>query len=102
MNHSFRLLVDLLEDRCLARLGSGARFVALISAARAGRVALIWPARTGCRGRGEAQEGFAQLEVAVPSWPVQYVCRGQEEADEPGHYRDGPAQAVGHDRGHDR
>lgn len=45
------------------------RFVALISAARAGRVALIWPARTGCRGeRGEAQEGFAQLEVAVPSW----------------------------------
>jgi hypothetical protein len=34
-----------------------------------GRVALIWPARTGCRGeRGEAQEGFAQPGVAVPSW----------------------------------
>jgi len=29
-----RLLVDLLQDRCLARLGSGARFVALTSAAR--------------------------------------------------------------------
>src|SRR5438552_302001 len=46
----------------------GARFVALISAARAGRVALFWPARTGRRDeRGEAQEGSVQLEVAVPS-----------------------------------
>jgi hypothetical protein len=55
--YSSRLLVDLSQDRCLARLGLGARLVALISAARAGRVALIWPARAGRRGQGEAQEG---------------------------------------------
>src|SRR3954454_2203883 len=32
-------------------------------------VALIWPARAGRRSTelGEAQDGFAQLEVAVPS-----------------------------------
>ena len=36
----------------------------------------------GRRGQGEAQEGFAQLEVAVPSSPFDQVCRGQEEADE--------------------
>lgn len=39
-----RLLVPLTQDRCLARLGPGARAVALTSAAHAGRVALIWPA----------------------------------------------------------
>jgi hypothetical protein len=51
--HSHRLLVDLCQDRCLARLGLGTRFVALTSAAHAGRVALIWPARAGCcRGMG--------------------------------------------------
>jgi hypothetical protein len=67
--HSFRLLADLPWDRCPARLGPGARSVAVISAACAGRVVLIWPARAGCRSeRGEAQEGFALLEVAVPSW----------------------------------
>jgi hypothetical protein len=67
------------------------RSVALNAAARAWRVALIWPVRPGRRGQGEAQEGFAQLEVAVPSLPFGQVCRGQEEADEPGHHRDGPA-----------
>jgi hypothetical protein len=36
----------------------------------------------GRRGQGEAQEGFAQLEVAVPSSPFDQICRGQEEADE--------------------
>ena len=41
--------------------------VALIAAARAWRVALIWPARAGRCGQGEAQEGFEQLEVAMPS-----------------------------------
>jgi hypothetical protein len=72
---SIRLLVDLPQDRRLARLGLGARFVALNSAARAGRVALIWPARTGrCPGQGEAQEGFAQLEVAVPSLAPQSLA----------------------------
>jgi hypothetical protein len=31
-------------------------------------VALIWSARAGCcLGQGEAREGFAQLEVALPS-----------------------------------
>jgi transposase len=49
-----------------------------------------------------AQEGFAQLEVAVPSWPVGHAGTRQEGADEPGHHRDGPAQALSHDRGHDR
>ena len=39
-----RLLVPLTQDRCLARLGPGARVVALIAAAHARRVALIWPA----------------------------------------------------------
>lgn len=39
-----RLLVSLTAGPGLARLGSGARVVALISAAHAGRVALIWPA----------------------------------------------------------
>jgi DDE domain len=33
-SHSHRLLVDLPQDRCLARLGLGARLVALISVAR--------------------------------------------------------------------
>src|SRR5512146_278918 len=98
--HYFRLLVDLPQDRCLARLGSGAWFVALFSAACAGRVALIWPARTGYRhGRGEAQEGSVQPGVAVPSWLAKISIIGQEEQDEPRDHRDGPAQARGHDRG---
>jgi hypothetical protein len=59
----------LTQDRCLARLGPGARAVALIAAAHAGRVALIWPAQSRASlGPGEAQEGFAQLEAALPSW----------------------------------
>jgi hypothetical protein len=40
-----RLLVSLLYGRCLARLGLGARAVALTSAAHACRVALSWPAQ---------------------------------------------------------
>jgi hypothetical protein len=63
-----RLLVSLLYGRCLARLGLGARAVALIAAAHACRVALIWLAQPGVAlGRGETQEGFALLEVALPS-----------------------------------
>src|SRR4051812_42288627 len=63
-----RLLVPLTQDRCLARLSPGARAVALISAVHAGRVALIWPAQSRASlGPGEAQEGFAQLEAALPS-----------------------------------
>ena len=46
------LLVSLRVGPILARLGLGARPVALISAAHAGRVALIWPARVGCRWMG--------------------------------------------------
>jgi hypothetical protein len=81
-----------------ARSKLGTRFVALISAARAGRVALIWPARTGCRDeRGEAQEGSVQLEVAVPSWLGKISMIGQEEQDEARDHRDGPAQTLGHD-----
>jgi len=45
MVHAHRLLVSLRYDRCLARLGLGARAVALTSAAHASRVALIWPAQ---------------------------------------------------------
>ena len=47
-----RLLVSLTQDRCLARLGLGARPVALTSAAHAGRVAL-----NGLRGPGVALSG---------------------------------------------
>jgi hypothetical protein len=44
INTPLGLLVSLTQDRCLARLGPGARVVALIAAAHARRVALIWPA----------------------------------------------------------
>jgi len=79
---SIRLLVDLPQDRRLARLCLRARFVALNSAARAGRVALIWPARTGrCPGQGEAQEGLcaARSSGALPS-PRSHWRSGREDA----------------------
>jgi hypothetical protein len=44
-----RLLVLLTLGPVLAGFGLGVRSVALTSAAHAGRVALIWPARTGRR-----------------------------------------------------
>src|ERR1700733_6085849 len=67
--HHLRLLRDLAQDRCLARLGPGARRDALslrLPASVIG-VALIWPAVSPGAVRGEARKGFAQLEVAVPS-----------------------------------
>jgi hypothetical protein len=54
-----RLLVSLLLGPDLARLGPGARLVALIAAAHAGRVALIWPARAGRRqGQERLKKGL--------------------------------------------
>ena len=62
------------QDRCLARLGPGARLVALIAAAHAvGDRLVVGPcgslmacAGRAPQGRQEAQEGSAQLEVALP------------------------------------
>src|SRR5262249_54489832 len=77
---SIRLLVDLPQDRCLARLGSGARLVALNSAARAGRVALIWPARARVPWAGRGSRGVcsARSSGALPARPAQSGF-GQEE-----------------------
>ena len=54
------------------------------------------------RERGEAQEGFVQLEVALPSWLVMTARSSRRNWDEPGGHRHGPAQALGHDRGDGR
>jgi hypothetical protein len=65
-----RLLVSLPQDRCPARLGPGARAVALTSAAHAGRVALSWPARSGRRpraGRGARGVCSARSSGALPA-----------------------------------
>src|SRR5580700_3373651 len=66
-----RLLRDLAQDRCLARLGPGARRDAPTLRLPTGvmGVALSWPAVSQGPVRGEARKGFAQLEVAVPSLP---------------------------------
>ena len=61
---------SLLSDRCLAGFGLGARFVALISAAHAVRVALIWPALAGRRlwaGRGSRAVCAARSSGALPA-----------------------------------
>src|SRR3954447_12479848 len=61
--------------------GPGARAVALNSAAHAGRVALNWPAQSRAPpGRLEAQEGFARLEVALPSRLDEPLDRASEDA----------------------
>jgi hypothetical protein len=67
--HRHRLLVSLTHDRCLARLGLGTRPVALISAAHGTRCGshLACAGRVSFMERREAQEGFAMLEVALPS-----------------------------------
>jgi len=75
-----------------------------LSAAHAGRVALIWPARAGRRFDGRSgSEGNVQLEVAVPSsLDVAAAARiggpdGQDTGGSgggTGRGRDGPAQAV--------
>src|ERR671911_2019481 len=64
-----RLLRDLAQDRCLARLGPGARRDALNQRLPTGviGVALIWLAVSLGTARGEAGKGFVLLEVAVPS-----------------------------------
>ena len=77
---TMRLLRDLAQDRCLARLGPGARRGALSLRLPAGviGVALSWHAFSPGTARGEARKGFAQLEVAVPSSP-DITRRGEEE-----------------------
>src|SRR5262245_61567704 len=68
--HAHRLLVLLLLGPGLARFGPGVRLVALISAAHAGRVALIWPARAGCRfraRRGSRRVCRTRSSVALPA-----------------------------------
>src|SRR5688572_11193691 len=65
-----RLLVSLRVGPDLARLGPGARLVALISAAHAGRVALIWPVRAGRRSRarrGSRRVCHTRSSVALPA-----------------------------------
>ena len=54
---------------------------ALNAAAHGSRVALIWPARPRAPHRaGEAQEGIALLEVAVPSSSTTPLVRAKEAA----------------------
>jgi len=58
------------EDRCLARLGPGARRNARLAAAHPFTdVALFRLADRRAPWRGVAQEGRAQLAVAVPTSP---------------------------------
>jgi len=106
MIHARRLLVVLPLGPILARLGPGARLVALISAAHACRVALIWPARAGVAGPGEAQEGFVRLEAALPS-RLDNQHRTERGRTNEVHirsrgHRHGPAQALSNRRGHVR
>ena len=76
----FRLLVPLTQDRCLARLGPGARVVALISAAHAGRVALIWPAYPGRRqGQERLKRGLPSSKPRCPPGSTTTTVRASEE-----------------------
>jgi hypothetical protein len=62
-----RLPVSLRVGPDLARLGPGARLVALIAAAHAGRVALIWPARAGRRqGQERLKKGLSHSKQRCP------------------------------------
>jgi hypothetical protein len=68
--HAHRLLVYLPYDRCLTRLGLGARTVALNSASHAGRVALFWPAQfrgVARAGRGSRGVCSARSSGALPA-----------------------------------
>lgn len=63
-----RLLVSLPQDRGWRGLVQTSGSLLSHRLPTLGRVALIWPARTGRRfERGVAQEGNVRLEVAVPS-----------------------------------
>src|SRR5262245_5394639 len=56
------------QDRCLARLGRGVGLVALTAAAHAWSCgSLVACAGRASPGPGEAHEGFALLEAALPS-----------------------------------
>jgi hypothetical protein len=84
---------SLAPDRCLAGFGLGARFVALNSAAHAGRVALIWPARAGRRlwaGRGSRGVCAARSSGAFPA-RTPLLVRVMEERDGCSGHWDGPA-----------
>ncbi len=63
-----RLLRDWSQDRCLARLGPGARRDALTLRLPTGviGVAHSWHAFSSGTARGEARKGFVRLEVAMP------------------------------------
>lgn len=65
-------MFNLIYDLSLARLGRGGQRVALSSGCpRHMGVTLIWRAPAGHRRRaGVAQEGYAQLKVALPSSPI--------------------------------
>ena len=88
---SSRLLRDLSQDRCLARLGPGARRDAHISRLPTG--VLVWLSH-GLRSRrapcGERLErGLSALEVAVPSsLHITVERRGKGDGRD---HRDGPA-----------
>jgi hypothetical protein len=95
-----RLLRDLAQDRCPARLGPGARRDAPTLRLPTGviGVALSWPAVSPGTAQGEAGKGFVLLEVAVPSLLTTPSGSAKGGADERDH-RDGPAQALSHHRG---
>lgn len=78
--HGSRLLVPLTSDSCLARLVSGARAVARVAAAHAGRVAVIrlaWPGGSPVPRRGSRTPLCVKLPGGVvgrpgsgdPGWP---------------------------------
>lgn len=89
--HGSRLLVPLTSDSCLARLVSGARAVARVAAAHAGRVAVIrlaWPG-----GGASAQERFENATVCQAAWRRCWSARIRRPgmAVEPGAIRPPPS-----------
>lgn len=68
--HAHRLLVEWRCDRCPARLGRGAR-----------RVALSWRAPVEHRGGVWLKRGLPKLEVALPASPVASSSYGTDPVD---------------------
>src|ERR1035437_302060 len=102
---TMRLLVSLLHDRCLARLGLGARAVALNAAAHACRVALIWPAQfpASPQGRERLKRGLLCSKWHCPPGPTtgsgSSIGRTEDELSRRScGDRDGPT-TVDHERG---
>jgi hypothetical protein len=92
METPFELLVNWCYDRSQARLGRGDRrgssHLRLPTCGLG--VAHIWHASCRSPWRGEAQEGSAQLEVALPS-SLGSAHLSEEVRRAAGHHRDGPA-----------